>query len=111
MFYPKNVAISTVNAGILTGPYTIWVVDLNSTNATNPIYTNLTVTLYIISKLPNPSITNFTMVFSKRININPGVPYTFPIYFLNNNGTINSTSITNAVALNALGTVNNNTVI
>lgn len=69
MIYPSNVGTSTVNSGILTGPYTVRVVDINNSNATSPVYTNLTATIYFITKLNNPSITNLTIIYPKRIHI------------------------------------------
>ena len=69
MIYSSNVGTSTVNSGILTGPYTVRVVDINNSNATSPVYTNLTATIYFITKLSNPSITNLTIIYPKRIHI------------------------------------------
>jgi hypothetical protein len=65
MFYPSNVATSTINSGILTGLYTIRIVDLNKTDIANPIYSNLTGSIFFITKLSNPNLTALTILYPK----------------------------------------------
>jgi hypothetical protein len=69
IFYPSNIASSTVNSGIMTGAYTIRLINLNSSDPLNPVFSNLSTSVYFITRLNNPAITNLTLIYPKRIHV------------------------------------------